>query len=104
MPLPVACALHRRHTPEPLLIEEHHIQPRAMGGPSTPENLIPCCPTGHYNVHRVLAHLVFGTANPGGTRTERRTAAEGYKRWLAAGKPGNPQAAWGVKRPEEGDT
>ena len=89
------CALHRRHYPPPLFLELHHVQPHAMGGASTPENLAPVCATGHYNVHRILAALVFGTERPGGTISERRLAAAGYEKWIAAGKPGNPHAAYG---------
>jgi HNH endonuclease len=96
-----ACQVHRRHYPTPLMLHDHHIQPAAMGGPSTPDNMVIACPTGHMNIHAVLASLVFGTGRPKATVSEKQLAAEGYRRWLAAGKPGNPHASYGLTHPDQ---
>lgn len=63
-----------------------------MGGdPDDPANHVWSCDTGHYNIHRILGHLIDGT-DPGrfGTEEEKALALRGYKAWLAAGKPGRP--------------
>jgi hypothetical protein len=49
------CQVHRTHRPEPRSLDAHHIQPRSEGGPTTPENLVVTCPTGHRNIHALLA-------------------------------------------------
>lgn len=66
-----------------------------MGGPSEPANFVTVCPTGHFNIHAALAATVFDTPVPEVTPEELRLANLGYQRWLDAGKPGNPHAAYG---------
>lgn len=93
------CQLHGSHRPEPLVIVKHHVQPLGMGGPDEPGNWAWTCDTGHRNVHTLMGPLANDGAMPaGGTRAERALAREGFDRWVAAGKPGNPHAAYGVAR------
>lgn len=90
------CEVHGSHRPEVITVHHHHVLPLGMGGPDKPENRIAVCPTGHYNIHAVLAALVFNHPLPKSTRTERQLAMKGYKAWIAAGKPGNGHAAYGL--------
>jgi hypothetical protein len=66
-----------------------------MGGSSEKENFVEVCPTGHYNIHAALAALVFAKPLPKVTAEELRLAKLGFQRWVDAGKPGNPHAAYG---------
>lgn len=87
------CAVHRTHTPKPLGVVVHHVQPKAMGGPDVEANRVTVCPTGHLNIHRLLDDLLASdgkTMRRGGTRLERSLARRGYDEWIAAGKPGRP--------------
>jgi hypothetical protein len=90
------CEVHGSHRPEPITLHHHHIQPLGMGGPDVAANRVLICPTGHYNVHAVMAALVFNKPLPRASRTERQLALAGYRSWVAAGKPGNPHAAYGL--------
>lgn len=45
------CACVADHRPNPDEPERHHIWPVGRGGPDTPANRIPLCPTTHANVH-----------------------------------------------------
>jgi hypothetical protein len=68
-----------------------------MGGPDNMGNMIGACDTGHYNIHGALSALVFGKPMPKNTtRSERFAALRGYNKWLIAGKPGNPHAAYAM--------
>lgn len=67
-----------------------------MGGPNVPANKVTVCPTGHFNIHAILAALVFGKPAPKATRSETDLARRGYEAWLAASKPGNPHGAYGL--------
>lgn len=90
-PTTAACTVHRNHEPRPLLVELHHVQPTAMGGPDTDANKVAVCVQGHYNIHELLKDLIErGVMRRGGTATERRLAQQGYDQWVAAGKPGHP--------------
>lgn len=85
------CDVHKTHVPRPLLFEQHHIQPAAMGGPSTADNLVWICCQGHYNTHTLLADLIRTGELPRlGSVTERALAQRGYDQWIAAGRPGTP--------------
>lgn len=84
------CDVHGSHTPKPLRIEAHHLQPLGMAGPDTPSNRVNVCPTGHFNIHHVLDDLLRGQLPTAGTRKERALAKQGYDAWVAAGKPGHP--------------
>lgn len=50
------CRCVTRHVPEPQELQLHHIWPLYAGGPDTPENIIPLCPTSHANVHELIRH------------------------------------------------
>ena len=95
-----SCQLHGYHSPKPLWIERHHIQPLGMGGPDVAANWLSCCPTGHFNIHALMGPLANGKPMPsGGTTSERAYAQRGVDAWVAAGKPGDPHAAYGLHRP-----
>ena len=101
---PPTCQLHGYHIPKPLWIERHHVQPLGMLGPDEPGNWLWCCPTGHYDIHALLGPLANGKGMPkGGTASERAAAKRGYDMWVAAGKPGNPAAAYGLHAPNVGN-
>lgn len=70
-----------------------------MGGPDEETNRVVVCPTGHFNIHAALAALVFNHPMPKVSRSERQLAMTGYKRWVAAGKPGNPHGAYALQHP-----
>jgi hypothetical protein len=95
--VPERCELHRYHYPKPYRLVWHHLQPLGMGGPDNMGNMIGACDTGHYNIHGALSALVFGKPMPKNTtRSERFAALRGYNKWLIAGKPGNPHAAYAM--------
>jgi hypothetical protein len=94
-----ACHVHGSHRPEAITLHVHHVQPISMGGPSVPDNKVVVCPTGHFNVHAVLAALVFDQPQPKATRNEVELARRGYEAWIAAGKPGNAHGAYGLHVP-----
>jgi hypothetical protein len=97
------CQVHKSHYPKPLRIVKHHIQPLGMGGADVEGNWEWTCDTGHYSIHIKLAELVFqGNFTPGGTTEERNIARKGYTAWVAAGKPGNPHAAYALQPGEGG--
>lgn len=98
---PVVCQVHRRHSPEPRVLHQHHIQPESMGGTSALDNMVTVCPTGHYNIHLYLSALVNGTPRPRVTHTEQRYAALGYERWITAGRPGDQHARFLPPKHEE---
>lgn len=92
------CQVHKTHTPTSHSTAVHHIQPQAMGGPDVPENRVEVCPTGHTNIHMLLALLVKHDGNLSREQTlgyakhEIDLAKNGYFRWVAAGKPkGRPE-------------
>lgn len=94
------CQLHKTHSPKPLVIVKHHVQPLGMGGADSPENWLYVCDTGHRNVHTLMGPLANeGKMASGGTKSERAAAQEGYDKWVAAGKPGNPHSAYGLVHP-----
>jgi hypothetical protein len=94
------CWLHRTHRPQPLQLVVHHAWPRGMGGPDAGGNRYLVCDTGHRSTHVILAWLIFGleagAPDPGGTRRERQLARIGLDAWTAAGRPGNPHAAYAL--------
>jgi hypothetical protein len=83
------CQVHHDHRPFPLLLEVHHILPLAMGGKNELANKVIVCPTGHYNIHRLMHNLLDDpTAELRGVVKERRLAVRGMDEWNAAGRPG----------------
>jgi hypothetical protein len=91
-----ACEVHGYHWPMPFTLHVHHLWPLGMGGPDVAWNKLRVCPTGHFNIHAALAALVFGKPLPKVTRNELQAARKGYDGWVAAGKPGNPHAAYAL--------
>lgn len=92
------CALHRSHGDAiPLILVTHHIQPLGMGGADAPSNRVRVCDNGHRNVHHLMGQLANHDVMPnGGNQSERDLAALGVKLWIAAGRPGDPHAAYGL--------
>lgn len=85
------CQVHKIHVPKPLRIDVHHIQPLGMGGPDIASNKVRVCPTGHFNIHRLMGFLLSGGKLPNkGARMEHQLAQQGYDAWIKAGKPGRP--------------
>jgi hypothetical protein len=83
------CQVHCDHRPIPLLLEVHHILPLAMGGKNEPANKVTVCPTGHYNIHRLMHELLDNSsARLHGAIKEKRLAIRGMAEWNAAGRPG----------------
>jgi hypothetical protein len=72
------CVVHGYHRPIPLRTVLHHIHPQALGGASTPGNLIAVCDNGHYNIHAILDALLHSKPPPRGTRKERALARQGF--------------------------
>lgn len=83
------CVVHGDHHPRMASGDLHHIWPEGMGGPDIPENWVFLCPTGHRNVHSLLAWFI----RSGGFPTwdvlrryhpnERKLALHGYIAQLA---------------------
>lgn len=80
------CMVHREHSPNSHINHEHHVWPKGMGGPDCDENLVVICPTGHYNVHRLLEEYVAlrgdvpYSVRRQFTKGERELAKLGYER------------------------
>lgn len=98
MPRGGTCAVHpAEHRPRYAGTEVHHIQPLGMGGADVAVNRVEVCPTGHTNIHTYMSWLIFGSfPEPRVHPQERRLALAGVASWEAAGKPGNPHAAYGL--------
>lgn len=90
------CEIHGVHRPGVVTVNHHHILPLGMGGPDTKDNQVVICPTGHANVHAAMAALVFSKPMPKVARNELKLAKMGYQKWIDAGKPGNPHAAYAM--------
>lgn len=80
------CQLHQRHAPESHVNHRHHIWTLGDGGPDIEDNIVVACPTGHYNIHRLIAEykIHMGNVPYNIIRTfafgERKYAELGYKR------------------------
>lgn len=82
----VGCQVHAWHRPRVSEPDVHHVWPLGDGGPDTAENRVVVCPTGHRNIHVLLAHY-RAWADRGQppwsirrryTRGEQRLAARGW--------------------------
>lgn len=51
----VTCQVHGWHRPRVHEPDVHHIWPLGDGGPQTADNQVVVCPTGHRNIHQLLA-------------------------------------------------
>lgn len=58
------CRVHKHHSPRSHKNHMHHVLPRSMGGKTEPNNLIPVCPTGHYNIHTLIDSWVNAGGEP----------------------------------------
>lgn len=82
------CQVHKQHIPSPHVNHRHHVWPKGDGGPDIQDNIIAVCPTGHYNVHDLLAHFKMLMGNVpytilrNYTLEERKYAKLGYDRIL----------------------
>lgn len=82
------CDVHAYHSPRPQDVDLHHILPKFMGGPDEESNMVRVCPTGHRNVHLLLAEYLRIHAKPpwavlrqyGGD--ERYLAQDGWDRYM----------------------
>lgn len=81
------CTVHRTHTPTSHINHKHHVWPLGHNGPDVAENKIVVCPTGHYNIHRLLEEYLAGAGVPPPysvlkqfSRGERELAKLGYER------------------------
>ncbi len=80
------CVVSGSHSPEPLRFVWHHIQPHEAGGPTVPANLLECCDSCHYSVHRLMFQLARGLPlDPAPRRQTLAYARQGYEACLAAG-------------------
>lgn len=52
------CRCVKRHNPEPLEPERHHVWPLGNGGPDVAANRVWLCPTTHTNAHEILRHFM----------------------------------------------
>lgn len=83
------CTVHRYHSPHVAGCDVHHILPRSWGGPTVRSNLVTICPSGHRNIHELLAEYVRVKGTPpwdvleGWGPAERALAAKGWADWQA---------------------
>ncbi len=102
--VPAACSLHKTHAPRPVVVELHHVLPRAwqhafpapaalpagaVAGHDADGSLwdartVPICPTAHRSVHAALVAMVRGHPHVGSPR-ERKVAGLALSRALEAG-------------------
>lgn len=87
------CACVNNHNPNPMELHQHHIWPMGMNGPDVEDNVVWLCPTSHVNVHELLrAWVKYESKPPWSIRKFfspyiRALAAEGFNRWMDAGRP-----------------
>jgi hypothetical protein len=85
------CTVHQTHYPRSHQNHIHHILPKENGGPTVSGNLVTVCPTGHYNIHKLLSMYLQTNGHPAGdelrrfTYGERGVALEGYNRITQGG-------------------
>lgn len=96
------CSVHRYHWPPIILAatEEHHVQPKYLGGPDVPANKRWVCASCHNAAHLCIDSLLRGRPFPAGsTRAQQRLARTGYGMWLAANSPITDEAAFRAHHP-----
>lgn len=60
-----ACQNPIRHSPWPMTLEKHHLQPRSWAGPDTPDNIVLICGLCHGGAHTALnACVAYGGIPP----------------------------------------
>lgn len=80
-----ACSLHRYHWPRvpAAATEEHHVQPRYLGGADVPSNKAWVCANCHNSVHLAITAMVEGRPVPEGvSRAQLELARRGYLAWV----------------------
>ena len=76
------CQAADYHQPIPIRFVWHHILPLACGGRSTGDNLLSCCDSCHYAIHRLMIDLLAGN----GEFVElKRFAHSGRAHWARLG-------------------
>ena len=80
------CLVHKTHAPTPKVNCVHHVWPKGKGGPNIAANRVVVCPTGHYNIHSLLAEYEKASGDPGSkvrshySELEIELAALGWQR------------------------
>jgi len=74
------CSVHKYHWPPPVRTVKHHILPKELGGPTTPDNLLLVCDNGHYSIHAFMDARLRGFATPKVTKKEQHYAELGLAR------------------------
>lgn len=77
------CQVHIRHIPRSHVNHVHHVWPKGLGGPEIAENKIITCPTGHYNIHQLLALWIKIDGDPG--RKSRKIYSHGEQDYAELG-------------------
>lgn len=70
------CLIHNRHRPTSHINHRHHVWPLASGGPTTADNIVVVCPTGHSNIHHLLQLLERGNGVLAAAQLRRFSAEE----------------------------
>ena len=78
-----ACEATRYHRPRPGKPDRHHVEPAALGGPDTADNLVDVCQTCHASIHALLRLYMRRNGKP--PWTTRRRFPRGVQRLAAAG-------------------
>lgn len=85
------CSCVSRHSPRVHRVFIHHVWPLGMGGPDTPANRVPLCPTTHSEVHLILERWTrLGRALPRGRRDSPYGYSVARRGWDAARAGGSP--------------
>lgn len=88
------CQCVSRHVPACRSVHAHHIWPKGLDGPDTPDNIIGLCPNQHAMTHRLIR--LWGQRYNGEppwwvqrhfSPIARELAKEGWRRWDEAGRP-----------------
>lgn len=53
------CLCVKKHTPQPVILDIHHIIPKSRGGPDIISNKVTVCPTGHAMIHAYMRHFDY---------------------------------------------
>lgn len=88
------CQVADYHQPVPIRFVWHHILPLACGGRSTNDNLVQCCDSCHFAIHRLMSDLLAGNGSfvefkRFANSTRAIWALTGYKLAVAAGTQAN---------------
>lgn len=85
-PMGTDCAVHSHREWVPLNV--HHIWPRGLGGPDTPDNKVSLCMNAHGSVHEVIRRLIKGNGDlADAEHFSSRVKKLAVQGWTLAGKP-----------------